>query len=27
LIDGRYLLYTVSRGEPDEIGLYLYGPF
>jgi hypothetical protein len=27
LIDGRYLLYTVSRGEPDQMGLFLHGPF
>jgi hypothetical protein len=27
LIDERYLLYTVSRGQPEEVGLYLHGPF
>ena len=26
LIDGRYLLYTVSHGVPEEDGLYLQGP-
>jgi hypothetical protein len=26
LVDGRYLLYTVSVGAPEETGLFLHGP-
>jgi hypothetical protein len=27
LINGRYLLYTITRGAAEDLGLYLHGPF